>query len=163
MLLTPRSLSKVLQLTLAVIKPDAVAHPLMLEVSSNSTVTLWCTHHRGHVTVGPPWIAIFQARPVDGQSHLDLKLKLGILRPHCHILGTVEQFLWCGSIHCPSRTMHGRGQGFCSRTLHCSNVINVIHLSQLSVGLNVMADRCTALYVSYKFTSTGYVCIESTI
>uniref|UniRef100_A0A3Q3XDD4 Nucleoside diphosphate kinase n=1 Tax=Mola mola TaxID=94237 RepID=A0A3Q3XDD4_MOLML len=31
MLLTPRSLSKVLQLTLAVIKPDAVAHPLMLE------------------------------------------------------------------------------------------------------------------------------------
>lgn len=32
MLLTARSLSKVLQLTLAVIKPDAVAHPLMLEV-----------------------------------------------------------------------------------------------------------------------------------
>ncbi|TMS12028.1 Nucleoside diphosphate kinase 6 [Larimichthys crocea] len=31
MLLTARSLSKVLQLTLAVIKPDAVAHPLMLE------------------------------------------------------------------------------------------------------------------------------------
>lgn len=35
MLLTARSLSKVLQLTLAVIKPDAVAHPLMLEVSSD--------------------------------------------------------------------------------------------------------------------------------
>nr|XP_046229674.1 nucleoside diphosphate kinase 6 [Scatophagus argus]XP_046229675.1 nucleoside diphosphate kinase 6 [Scatophagus argus] len=31
MLLTARSLSKVLQLTLAVIKPDAVAHPVMLE------------------------------------------------------------------------------------------------------------------------------------
>lgn len=31
MLLTVRRLSKVLQLTLAVIKPDAVAHPLMLE------------------------------------------------------------------------------------------------------------------------------------
>ncbi|CAJ1078160.1 nucleoside diphosphate kinase 6 [Xyrichtys novacula] len=31
MLLTARRLSKVLQLTLAVIKPDAVAHPLMLE------------------------------------------------------------------------------------------------------------------------------------
>lgn len=35
MLLTGRSLSKVLQLTLAVIKPDAVAHPLMLEVRSH--------------------------------------------------------------------------------------------------------------------------------
>lgn len=35
MLLTTARLSKVLQLTLAVIKPDAVAHPLMLEVSSN--------------------------------------------------------------------------------------------------------------------------------
>lgn len=32
MLVTARRLSKVLQLTLAVIKPDAVAHPLMLEV-----------------------------------------------------------------------------------------------------------------------------------
>ncbi|XP_068610022.1 nucleoside diphosphate kinase 6 [Brachionichthys hirsutus] len=31
MILTARSLSKVLQLTLAVIKPDAVAHPVMLE------------------------------------------------------------------------------------------------------------------------------------
>ncbi|KAK1889559.1 Nucleoside diphosphate kinase 6 [Dissostichus eleginoides] len=31
MLLTARRLSKVLQLTLAVIKPDAVAHPVMLE------------------------------------------------------------------------------------------------------------------------------------
>ncbi|RVE55983.1 hypothetical protein OJAV_G00231670 [Oryzias javanicus] len=31
MLLTTRHLSKVLQLTLAVIKPDAVAHPLMME------------------------------------------------------------------------------------------------------------------------------------
>lgn len=41
MLLTARSLSKVLQLTLAVIKPDAVAHPLMLEVSSHHlTVTV---------------------------------------------------------------------------------------------------------------------------
>lgn len=32
MLLTACRLSKALQLTLAVIKPDAVAHPLMLEV-----------------------------------------------------------------------------------------------------------------------------------
>ncbi|KAI4801893.1 hypothetical protein KUCAC02_019761 [Chaenocephalus aceratus] len=36
MLLTARRLSKVLQLTLAVIKPDAVAHPVMLEWSDAS-------------------------------------------------------------------------------------------------------------------------------
>lgn len=43
MLLSARSLSKVLQLTLAVIKPDAVAHPLMLEVSSRLHINISIT------------------------------------------------------------------------------------------------------------------------
>lgn len=47
MLLTARRLSKVLQLTLAVIKPDAVAHPVMLEalhqrILDNSFVVVRC-------------------------------------------------------------------------------------------------------------------------
>ncbi|TNM94982.1 nucleoside diphosphate kinase 6 isoform X1 [Takifugu flavidus] len=46
-LLTARSMAKVLQLTLAVIKPDAVAHPLMLEalhqrILDNSFVIVRC-------------------------------------------------------------------------------------------------------------------------
>ncbi|XP_033503713.1 nucleoside diphosphate kinase 6 [Epinephelus lanceolatus] len=47
MLLTARCLSKVLQLTLAVIKPDAVAHPVMLQalhqrILDNSFVIVRC-------------------------------------------------------------------------------------------------------------------------
>ncbi|XP_034554885.1 nucleoside diphosphate kinase 6 [Notolabrus celidotus] len=47
MLLTARRLSKVLQLTLAVIKPDAVAHPVMLEalhqrILDNNFVVVRC-------------------------------------------------------------------------------------------------------------------------
>lgn len=43
MLLTARNMAKVLQLTLAVIKPDAVAHPLMLEVLTSSLpyISIW--------------------------------------------------------------------------------------------------------------------------
>lgn len=41
MLPTAGRLSKVLQLTLAVIKPDAVAHPMMLEVSSHTQYFLY--------------------------------------------------------------------------------------------------------------------------
>lgn len=53
MLLTVRSLAKVLQLTLAVIKPDAVAHPLMLEVSSR-LYFLTATYRRiVKVLIGP--------------------------------------------------------------------------------------------------------------
>lgn len=44
MLVTSGRLSKVLQLTLAVIKPDAVAHPLMLEVSSLLKIDLQPNH-----------------------------------------------------------------------------------------------------------------------
>ncbi|XP_024147498.1 nucleoside diphosphate kinase 6 isoform X3 [Oryzias melastigma] len=39
MLLTARHLSKVLQLTLAVIKPDAMAHPLMMEMQGSGVGT----------------------------------------------------------------------------------------------------------------------------
>lgn len=62
---------------------------------------------RDHVSiVGPPWIILYQPRPIDMQSDLSLgkfKARLTLFLALCHICQAApEQFLWCSSMCFPA-------------------------------------------------------------
>lgn len=55
--------------------------------------------------MGPPWIVIFQEKPMNAQLHLNQGNCEARLTPEalCHVTWTVpEQLFWCIVAHCPA-------------------------------------------------------------
>lgn len=89
------------------------------------------TPNQGYYTIEPLQIIHFQAYPMNAQSDFIR----GCLRPRQHLVWWGRWFVSWGS------HMNARIKGF-TATLHCSEVISVIHF-RCQCRVNVMAEWCT--------------------